>query len=117
MVKRRNRLVEQKNNDIDDMSFLNDLDPELINYIKDSRLVKLKKSKKKKKANFNIGDSVEIKDNYGTIIYGPYESENGKDNYEIECENGEIITAEDNGVSIKRYIPPIEEEDDDDGLL
>lgn len=124
MTKRRNRLVNRYN-DTNDMDFLSrefkmleDLDPDLREYFNEARLVKSTKTKKqrKKKARFSIGDQVEVNNVYGTIIYGPYPSDKGKDTYEIECENGDIITAEDDGVSIKAYVPPVEKEEDDDLL-
>lgn len=119
MDKKSRRLIDQYSNDnIDDMSFLMSLDPDLREYFDDGRLVKSKKSKKKrsKKANFVIGDQVEVNNTYGTIIYGPYDSDEGKDTYEIECEDGGIVTANDDGNSIKVYIAPIEEQEDDDLL-
>lgn len=93
-----------------------DLDPDLKEFFDDIRLVKKKKTtkKKKKKANFAVGDQVEIRGVFGTIIYGPYSSENGKDSYEIETEEGGITTAEDDGSSIQMYIPPVEETEEDD---
>lgn len=93
-----------------------DLDPDLKEYFDDIRLVKKNKTTKKKtkKANFAIGDQVEVRGVFGTIIYGPYASENGKDSYEIETEEGGITTAEDDGVLIKAYVPPVEEKEEDD---
>ena len=118
MNRKRPRLAGQSSNSMGDMDFLMSLDPDLREYFDDGRLLKSKQTKKKrkKKANFITGDQVEINNSYGTIIYGPYDSENGKDMYEIECEDGSMITAEDDGVSIKIYVAPIEEPDDDDLL-
>lgn len=116
MTKRR--LAGQHNDGIDDMDFLNDIDPELSEYLNGSRLLKSTDQNKsrKKKASFSIGEHVEIDNKYGTIIYGPYHSDNGEDTYEIECEDGDIVTAEDNG-SIEIYVPPVEEKEEDDDLL
>lgn len=117
MNKRTKRLSGQRNDSISDMDFLMSLDPDLREYFDDVRLVKsTSKSTRKKKANFSIGDQVEVNASYGTIILGPYNSDNGKDTYEIECEDGGMITAEDDGNSIKIYVPPIEENEDDDLL-
>lgn len=118
MDMRKRRLAGQYNDSINDMDFLMSLDPDLREYFDDGRLLKSKstRKKRKKKANFTIGDQVEVNNSYGTIIYGPYDSENGKDMYEIECEDGGMVTAEDDGVSIKTYIPPVEEPQDDDLL-
>lgn len=98
------------------MKAMKDLDPDLLEIFSDMGLSpKNKKSKKLfKKSNFAIGDQVNVKGLYGTIIYGPYKSALNKDTYEIETEDNQIITAEDDGKSITIYVPPIEEDKDDD---
>ncbi|AEO93283.1 gp12 [Bacillus phage G] len=118
-MSRKRRLISQYDNNMNDMDFLMSLDPDLREYFDDgNRLLKTKstKKKRKKKASFTIGDQVEVNDSYGTVIFGPYESETGKDTYEIECEDGSIVTSEDDGVSIKVYVAPIEEPEKDDLL-
>lgn len=119
MKKKKQRLSGQYNDSMNDMDFLASLDPDLREYFDDTRLLKSKstKSKRKKKSNFSIGDQVEVKNTYGTIIYGPYDSENNKNTYEIECEDGSMITAEDDGFSIKAYIAPEPEKEDDEDLI
>lgn len=121
MKEQKQRLKKSYNeyDDIDSFSreakMFGDLDPDLKEFFNDIRLVKKKKTKKKtKKANFAIGDQVEIRGVFGTIIYGPYTSDKEKDSYEIETEDGSITTAEDDGVSIKIYVPPVEEKEEDD---
>lgn len=98
---------------------MKDLDPDLLEIFDDIGLnPKNKKSKSvSKKSNFAVGDQVSIKGTYGTIIYGPYKSASNKDTYEIETEDNQLITAEDDGKSISIYVPPVEEESNDDDLF
>lgn len=116
MQKRSKRLTRENN--INDMDFLMSLDPDLREYFDDIGTNKSNNSKlkRKKKANFSIGDEVEISDGFGTIILGPYTSDKGSNTYEIECENGDFVTVEDDGEAIKIYVAPIEENDDDGSL-
>lgn len=123
MSNKRNRLAGSNNfNDLDFVSradkAMEGLDPDLYEFFDDMRLGKSKKKTKtkKKKAKFAVGDTVNVKDTFGTIIYGPYQTDSGIDTYEIETEDGKIITSEDDGFSISVYIPPVEEEEKDDLL-
>lgn len=123
-MSRKRRLAG--NRDFDEIDFLSreaqmfkDLDPDLKELFDDIRLPKsaVSRKKRKKKANFTIGDNVEVNGSYGTIIYGPYSSDNNDDNYEIETEDKGIITASDDGKTIKIYVPPVEENEDDDDIF
>lgn len=118
---KRSRLSSSNDNFVSKKQrLMNELDPELFEYLNDfiTPSKKLKsKNKKVKKASFEIGDSVESKGVFGTIIYGPYNSESNEDTYEIETEDGSIITAKDDGVSIIKYVAPIEEENEDEELI
>jgi hypothetical protein len=121
MSKRRRLAGNRDFNEIDFLSreaqMFKDLDPDLKELFDDIRLPKSSVSKKrrKKKANFAIGDHVEVNGSYGTIIYGPYSAtDDGKDSYEIETEDKGIVTASDDGKTIITYVPPVEEKEDDD---
>lgn len=122
MSNKRNRLAGSKNFNDDFVSradkAMEGLDPDLYEFFDDMRLGKSKKKSKvkKKKARFAVGDSVNVGETFGTIIYGPYHTESGIDTYEIETEDGKIITSEDDGTAISIYVPPIEEEEKDDLL-
>lgn len=103
----------RKRNFDDYSKFINELDPELKQILFGINSPNKSKSKKKKKSSkFKIGDSIVVNDKYGTIILGPYQDSYGADVYEIELEDGSIITAEEEKISI--YIPPVEEEKDED---
>lgn len=102
-LKRESRLLER-------------LDPDLLEYFTDLR-GRGKPSAGRNKGNFTVGDYVTVNGLYGTITYGPYVSDFFQgDTYEIEMENGETITAVDDGDSIKRYVPPDKTDDGGDWI-
>lgn len=117
---KKNRLASSRG--FDETEFLSradkamaSLDPDLYEFFDDMRLGKSKKKKtSKKKGKFAIGDNVNVAGTFGTVIYGPYQSDSGKDTYEIETEDNGIITAEDDGKSISVYVPPVEDQEDED---
>lgn len=80
------------------------LDSDLLEYFSDAKVIKKNpKSTKKKKEKiiYEIGQKVKAKNIEGTILYGPYELPNGKQMYEIETIDGNVISVE------ERYLEKI----------
>lgn len=82
---------------------MEELGPDLMEYFDDISKPKKLKKKGNLRARFSIGDIVTINDTHGTVIYGPYKSDSNKETYEIEMEDGDILTVEDNGKNIVKY--------------
>jgi hypothetical protein len=97
-------------------AIMQELGPEMMEYFDDIRKPKKLKRKSNSKSSFSLGEIVTVKGSHGTIIYGPYKSDSKKDTYEVEMEDGDIITVEDDGKSMVKYShveEKTEEEDDD----
>ena len=90
------------------------LGPEMMEYFDDLRPSKKLKKKDNVKGNFSVGEIVTVGNSHGTIIYGPYKAENKKVQYEIEMEDGDIITVEDDGEKIVKYASQEEDIEEDD---
>lgn len=105
-----------KKNLNDYRNFMEQMDPDLKEFFaEETGLIKKKKNKaSKKKAKFKIGDSVETNGTFGTIMFGPYSDSFGVEVYEVETEDNSIITASVDNIAI--YVPPIEEDNEDDLL-
>lgn len=78
------------------------LDPDLIEYFNDARIIKRKtnfKSKKNKKDKivYNVGEKVSINNEICTILYGPYEKDN-KVYYEIENSKENVLAVEEKNI-------------------
>ena len=78
------------------------LDSDLVKYFGDAKIINRKKLnnnnfKKSRKQDFTIGQKVKINNNFGKIIFGPYEVGN-KFMCEIELENGNIISEDINNI-------------------
>ena len=76
------------------------LDPELLEYFNDAKVIGSKKTnfskqkkKKKDKVVYESDQKVKFKGKKCTILYGPYDKDN-KQFYELETENGNVISAE-----------------------
>jgi hypothetical protein len=93
---------------------MDELGPELMEYFDDIRKPRKLKKKSSDVSKFKVGDLVTVGCLYGTIIYGPYKLTSGVNNYEVEIEDGEIITVEDIGDNIVKYVQLEEHEDIDE---
>ena len=91
-------LEEEKDlsNIIDDNSFTDYFDDAKISTKKRKTTFKPKK-KKKLQNSFKIGQTVTFRNKKATIVFGPYER-NYKILYEIQFEDGKIISATSNGL-------------------
>jgi hypothetical protein len=78
------------------------LDPEILEYLNDEKSTPIKKTiktsslkkKKKDKIVYEVDEKVRVKGEKCSIIYGPYEVD-GKQMYEIETSQGNVISVED----------------------
>lgn len=99
----------------DDLELLRDLGPELYQYLDGEN--RLLKTRREHKARFNVGDEVEINtagwNGYGIIIYGPYNNADVEHVYEVEGEDGTILSVRDND-SLKPWVRPLPTEEVDD---
>ena len=77
-----------------------------MEYFDDIRKPRKLKKTSQKNANFFVGDIVTVGGSHGTVIYGPYVGDNNKATYEVEMEDGDIITIIDDGKSIVKYSSP-----------
>ena len=93
---------------------IEELGPEMMEYFNDIRKPKKLKRKSNSKKSFSLGEFVTVRGSHGTIIYGPYNSNSQKETYEVEMEDGEIITVEDDGKYIVKYAHVEEEVEKDD---
>ena len=89
----------------DDSRLMNNMDDDLAEYFSDARMLPKKTSsttmkKKKNKVVFKTGDKIECKEGTGSILYGPYDVDTKK-MYEIELDNGNIISIDEKHISKK----------------
>ena len=110
---RDDRMKRLNNGENQENKKLEEIDHELMSYIEDLRRKKKLKKKNNENKKFSVGEIVTVKGNHGTIIYGPYKSHTKKEKYEIEMEDGDILTVEDDGQSIIKYTQ-IEDDFEDD---
>lgn len=97
---------------------LDELGPDLAQYFDDIRKPRMiKKNAEKNTSSFSSGDEVLLNNNYGIVIYGPYQSEFGKETYEIEIDGGEIVTVEYDGTNIEKYSHQEQYDDEDDDFF
>lgn len=97
-------LYEEEDSD-DDSRLMNNMDDDLAEYFSDARMLPKKTAsttmkKKKNKIIFKTGDKVECKEGTGSILYGPYDVD-AKKMYEIELDNGNIISIDEKHISKK----------------
>ncbi len=116
MVDDRNRRLMSPNEKL--KKIMDELGPDMMEYFEDISRVRRVKKAKSSKNTFDIGEIVKVGDNHGTVIYGPYKMNSKFNNYEIEMENGDIVTIQDDGHSVTKYTPvEIEKEEDVDDFL
>jgi hypothetical protein len=73
------------------------LDNDLLEYFSDAKVIKKNPKltkKKKEKIVYEVGQKVKAKNVIGSILYGPYELANGKQMYEVETNDGNVISVE-----------------------
>ena len=97
-----------------DKKIIEDLGKEFEEYFFDNKKNRIKKSKLEKSSNFKIGDNVVVKGSYGMIVFGPYNDESKYDIYEIELEDGKMITDKDDGQAIMIHIEEKEDVEEDE---
>ena len=87
----------------DDYKLVSNMDNDLAGYFSDARVfakktTSTKKKQKQKTSSYKIGDKVTVKGVKGSIIFGPYEVDKKK-MYEIELDNGELISIDDKKIN------------------